>query len=121
MDLPTPESLIAFVKPTLDTSETFLARLAAVMADEEVVKFSYRGGGLFTLFVEGYMNTMGIIETKKALEEAGYQVHAVDQQVGYFPPAWWHDCKSAGHDDPGVTGNSQTPWFVVSISKAKTA
>lgn len=119
MDLPTPDSLIAFVKPTLDSSETFLTRLAAVMADEEAVKFSYRGGGLFTLFVEGYLNGTGVIEVTKALIEAGYQVHGLQQQVGYLPPAWWHDSKSAGHDDPGVTGTSQTPWFVVSISKAK--
>lgn len=119
MAIPTPESLIASVKPELVDSDTFIASLSAVMSDEQTVKDSYRGGGLFTFYLEGYMNSMGKIETRKALEEAGYEVHRIDQQVGYIPPAWWHDNKSAGHEDPGVTGTSQSPWFIVSISKKK--
>lgn len=120
MAIPTPDSLISIVKPTLDTAETFLTRLSAKMADAEVVKHAYRGlGGKFVFYVEGYLNSTGIINVQKALKEAGYEVHRIDQRVGYVPPAWWHDNQSIGYTDEGVTGTSQTPWFIVSVSKKK--
>lgn len=119
MAIPTPDSLIAFVKPELDTSESFIAKLSAKMSNETVVKDSYRGNGIFTFYIEGYMLGTGILETEKALEVAGYKVIRFEQKAGYLPPDWWHDISSAGHGDLGVTGNSTTPWFLVSISKVK--
>lgn len=119
MSVPDPDSLINFVKPSLITSEIFLGKLTEAMSDEDIVKDSYRGAGVFIFYIEGYMNTTAIIETRNVLIKAGYQVHRIEQQAGYIPPAWWHDTKSAGHEDPGVTGTSQTPWFIVSVSKAK--
>lgn len=119
MAIPTPDSLIAVVKPVLDTSAQFITRLGAVMANPDVVKYAYRGGGLFTFYVEGYMNNTGIIETKKALTDAEYQVHRVEQRVGYVPPAWYCNNASVGHNDPEVTGTAQTPFFIVSVSKKK--
>lgn len=120
MAIPTPDSLLDIVRPTLDTSAAFLARLSAKMADPDVVKHAYRGAdGLFTFYVEGYLNTTGKIEVDKALKEAGYVVHRLDQKVGYVPPVWWHDNAAIAHSDEGATGTSQTPWFVVSVSKKK--
>lgn len=119
MALPTPDSLIAVVKPVPDTVESFIAKLTAKMADADVVKAAYRGGGRFSFYVEGYMSGTVIDTVKKQLVEAGYQVHLVEQQCGYVPPAHWIDIASAGFYDEGVTGTSQTPWFIVSVSKKK--
>lgn len=121
MALPTPDSLIAIVKPTEDTSETFIARLTAKMGDAEVVKNAYRGAGLFTFYVEGYMQGKAKDEVTKALKEAGYTVHRLDQQVGFVPPAWLIDFTQAAHGEEGVTGTPTTPWFVVAVSKIKEA
>lgn len=118
MAIPTPDSLIAVVKPVLDTSDAFLARLGAKMADPTVIKNAYRGSGLFTFYVEGYMLGGAIDSVKAALREAGYQVHRVDQQVGYVPPDYYIDFASVSHTDENVSGTIATPWFVVSVSKS---
>jgi hypothetical protein len=119
MAIPEPGSLIAIVKPVEDTSATFITRLSAKMADAEVVKNAYRGAGLFTFYVEGYMQGKARDEVTKALKEAGYNVHRLDQQVGFVPPAWLIDVSQAAHGDEGVTGTPTTPWFIVSVSKTK--
>lgn len=121
MAIPTPDSVIAIVRPVPDTSATFITKLSAKMSDADVVKHAYRGSGLFTFYVEGYMTDLVIAEVNKALVDAGYQVHRIEQKVGYVPPAWYYDNISASHSDDGVTGTSQTPWFVVSVSKKKVA
>lgn len=119
MAIPTPDSLIDVVKVKFDEPDAFVAKLSAKMADPEIVKYAYRGAGLFLFYVEGYLNNTSIIEIRKQLEAAGYNVIRIDQQVGYVPPIWLYDVKSSGYGDEGVTGTSQTPWLIVGVSKAK--
>lgn len=119
MPLPTPDSLIAVVKPEPDTVDTFIERLSAIMADADTIKDAYRGGGLFSFYVEGYLVGHDNEAAEKKLVEAGYQVHLFKQRIGYFPPPWWIDVASCGHDDVGVTGTSQTLWYLVQVSKKK--
>lgn len=119
MAIPTPDSLIAIVKPVPTPTEEFISALGAKMGDADVVKNAYRGAGLFSFYVPGYISqtaTTGI-EIRKALVEAGYTVHRCDQQVGYMPKDEVTDFKNAGPFDDGVTGPSQFLWVNVVVSK----
>lgn len=121
MAIPTPDSLIAIVKPVPETPTGFAAKLSALMADPAVVSDAYRGSGLFSFYVPGYItydNTVEI-EVTKQLREAGYDVHVFKQRVGYMPPAYMVDIEAADYTNEGVTGNSQFPWVQVSVSKSK--
>lgn len=119
MAIPTPDSLIAIVKPVLDTTAGFIAKLSAKMADTTTVSDAYRGAGLFSFYVPGYFNPTVEIEVTKQLVEAGYVVHAFKQQVGYMPPAYMVDINAADYTNEGVEGNSQFLWVQVTLSKKK--
>lgn len=119
MAIPTPDSLIAIVKPVLDTTEGLVAKLSAKMADATVVSDAYRGAGLFSFYVPGYFNTTTQIEVTNQLVEAGYVVHTFKQQVGYMPAQHVVDVNATDYTNEGVTGNSQFPWIQITISKKK--
>jgi hypothetical protein len=119
MAIPTPDSLIAVVKPVLDTTAGFISKLSALMADAGTVNDAYRGAGQFSFYVPGYINPTVEIEVSKALVTAGYVVHAFKQQVGYMPAAHMVDIEAADYTNEGVTGNSQFLWVQVTISKKK--
>ena len=119
MAIPTPDSLIAIVKPVPETTAGLVAKLSAKMADPVVVNDAYRGAGLFSFYVPGYFLPTVEIEVTKQLIEAGYQVHAFKQQVGYMPAAHMVDINAADYTNEGVTGNSQFPWIQITISKKK--
>lgn len=121
MAIPTPDSLIAIVKPVRDTPETIIAKLSAKMADADVVKDAYRGAGLFSFYIPGYFLPNEEIEVTKELVAAGYVVHAFKQQVGYMPAQHMVDVNAADYTNDGVTGNSQFPWIQITISKIKVA
>ncbi len=109
MAIPTPDSLIAIVKPVPTETNAFLSALGAKMGDAEVVKKAYRGAGLFSFYVPGYISQTATteIEIRKALLEAGYTIHRCDQQIGWMPKDEIVNFKSAGPFDEGVTGPSQ--------------
>lgn len=119
MAIPTPDSLIAVVKPVLDTTAGLVAKLSAKMADATAVSDAYRGAGLFSFYVPGYFNPTVEIEVTKQLITAGYTVHAFKQQVGYMPAQHMVDINAADYTNEGVTGNSQFPWIQITISKKK--
>lgn len=119
MAFPTPDSLIAIVKPVLDTTDGFAAKLSAKMANATIVADAYRGAGLFSFYVPGYINPTVEIEVSKQLDTAGYVVHAFKQQIGYMPPAYMVDINAADYTNEGVEGNSQFLWVQVTISKKK--
>lgn len=121
MAIPSPDSLIAVVKPVPDSAETLISKLSAKMADPEVVVKAYRGSGLFSFYFPGYFTEVEMIPAVKELEKASYEVHAFKQNVGYMPADDIVDVASAGPGDPGVTGNSQFLWVQVSLSKKKVA
>lgn len=117
MAIPTPEMLYPQVKITPDTSAEFIAKLSADMADATKVKNGYRSGGLFNFYVPGYMYTTPQMEVRKALEEAGWQVHTLEQIQGYMPSNEIIDFRNTGPSDPNVQGPSTFVWFNVLISK----
>lgn len=118
MAIPTPESLQAIIKVIADTPEQFIAKLSADMADPVKVKNGYRQGGLFSFYVPGAMRGAGFDGVRKELINAGYQVHVLEQIVGYMPPNEIIDFRNAGPYDPDVQGPSTFPWVHVQISKA---
>lgn len=118
MAIPEPSVLIDLVKPVFDTAETFIAKLTEQMEDPQLVKDGYRGNGIFNFYVPGvFQNDTATIELGKALKEAGWQLRAADQQVGFMPPNLVVDFKASGPYDPDVTGPSTFPWISVRISK----
>lgn len=119
MAFPTPDSLIAIVKPVLDTTASFSDKLAAKMADADTVSDAYRGSGLFSFYVPGYIDDTVIIEVTKELQAAGYVVQAFKQQVGYMPMAKVTDINNVDYNDTGVEGNSTFPWVQVTLYKKK--
>ncbi|ABY63139.1 hypothetical protein ST201phi2-1p313 [Pseudomonas phage 201phi2-1] len=121
MAIPTPDSLLDLVRVTADTPEAFIAKLSTQMADPELVKNGYRGAGLFSFYVPGAMRPIGHETVRKQLKEAGYDVHQVEQIVGYMPPNLVIDFRSAGPYDPDVTGPSTFPWIHVQVSKTPPA
>lgn len=117
MAIPTPESVYAHIKVTADTSEAFLAKLSADMADPDKVKNGFRSGGLFSFYVPGAMYGQAQTEVRRALVEAGWQVHKLDAIQGYMPSNEIIDFRAAGPGDTDVTGPSTFAWFHVQISK----
>lgn len=120
MAIPKPDTLLAHIKVTADTSDQFLAKLATMMADADTVKNGYRGAGLFSFYVPGAMWSAGFDNVRKALITEGYDVHVLQQIQGYMPSNEIIDFRNVGPTDPDVTGPSTFAWVHVQVSKTPT-
>jgi hypothetical protein len=122
MAIPDPDSLLAVIKVTADTSDEFLAKLGAQMADPTTVKNGYRGTAaqLFSFYVPGAMWSKGFDEVRKELVTKGYTVHVLQQIQGYMPSNEIIDFVNIDSTDVNVTGPSTFAWIHVQVSKTPT-
>lgn len=121
MAFPDPDTLAAIVLQPLLSEAAMSANIAAVMADAEAIKQNYRGGGLFSLYVEGRTTQSDAEKIAAQLTKDGYTVHRYEGQTGYMPPPYMHDFNSADYDTKDVKGTAQYMWTHIQISKTKTA
>lgn len=119
MAFPNPDTLEAIVDQPRLTEAEFTAKLTTAFGNAEAVKQNYRGGGLYSFYIEGRTDQFSAEKISEALKKDGYQVHRFEGQTGYMPPPYMHDFATADYDTKDVVGYPQFFWTHVQVSKAK--
>lgn len=119
MAFPAPTTLETLVEqPRLNEAE-MTAKITAALGNADAVKQNYRGGGLYSFYIEGRTDQLTAEKIVGQLKTDGYQVHRFEGQTGYMPPPYMHDFAAAGQDTPDVVGYPQFHWTHLQVSAAK--